>query len=392
MPDNTEEISQASLQALKSIKKILASRGRLQGNFYYAGHPKGTEGVLVVTLTARDTKGTKALAQGKKLRALISNAKFVRGVVKGAGSKLAFELHAGNGTKDHMRAGFKKAFRETELKALKALLKKAVFRKPGSDESEAVDDVADTSMAREEDLAEAQLSAAERAELKELMAEQETLERLGSLTDSLQESFLSVASAQEEVHEQIETLAEDYQRRREADPDDPALAQIRRDLAELLYVGDAPFDSLGDPMSTGTQALLETSDTLLPSDSPSGIKFRKARLSWDFAKKRTHDRLGALKAAIATEFPEATAAADRLDTVLDVFDEGLTDALDAALSATTPEDARGATRRSQQIARQYLGYLLTSQLVQHIDVNPYVEVKASDRLSASLNQIVGLIG
>ena len=53
-------------QASKSLKKIVASKGKIQGKFYYAGNNK--DAGLVITLQARDPKGAMAASMGKKLK------------------------------------------------------------------------------------------------------------------------------------------------------------------------------------------------------------------------------------------------------------------------------------------------------------------------------------
>ena len=63
---------------LKNLKKIRASKGKLQGNYYYAGSNDGRTAGLVVTLSIRDKKGMMAFATGKPIRKEISGAKFSR--------------------------------------------------------------------------------------------------------------------------------------------------------------------------------------------------------------------------------------------------------------------------------------------------------------------------
>jgi hypothetical protein len=50
-------VKTTAAEALTVLKKIVAGKGRLQGNFYFAGDTKGTAG-LVITLSGRDPRGT----------------------------------------------------------------------------------------------------------------------------------------------------------------------------------------------------------------------------------------------------------------------------------------------------------------------------------------------
>ena len=85
----SEEVLEEALAGTKSaVRKIKASGGRLQGSFYYAGDARAELVSMVVTLSTRDKKGTKAYAQGRMLRKAIKGAKFARGTVSQDGGKL----------------------------------------------------------------------------------------------------------------------------------------------------------------------------------------------------------------------------------------------------------------------------------------------------------------
>jgi hypothetical protein len=392
MPDNSEQLQATAADSLKSLKKIIASRGKLQGNFYYVGHPKGDEAAIVITLTARDPKGTKATARGKALRRVINGAKFAQGTVISSGSKLSFELHAGNATRDHMKAGFKRGFEDKDLKSLKALLRKARFHAPGSTEpEEAVDEEVDGSLAEEEDAAVADLSVRERAELIELIEIQGDLQvRNRELAQALQ----AAEAAQRELEAQISALTDEIERAEAADPTDPRLTELQQQLAELFYVGEDPYPGGGQPMHTIDRVLLAVSSTLTVEQDgpPDGVAYRKALLSWDFAKRRSAERLAALRRSLLEEYPEESDAAARLDGVLASLNEGLADALDEALSTGETAERRAAAGRALSIARRYQAFVSTSPLIQHIDRNPYLDTGIQQRLSDALEQIIGHLG
>ncbi|MDG1483944.1 MAG: hypothetical protein P8R54_30415 [Myxococcota bacterium] len=196
-------LSAAHAEAGRSLKKVVASKGKLQGNLYFAGDGKASAGVAI-TLTARDPKGQKVLAGGKSIRKQIKGAKFGRGTVIMDGGKLVIELSAGTAT----AAMLKKAFKEDTFKkdaALK-LLSRATIRKtgaPGVDAEVAegtgldqadLDSVSDAFEAR---------GFWRKSELKELMKAQGSL---SAANDTLQTSFLSVSMVQEEEAERLSDI------------------------------------------------------------------------------------------------------------------------------------------------------------------------------------------
>ena len=63
MPDIEQNIK----DAIRSIKKILVSKGKASGNFYAIFNAKN-EGGLAVTMSAKDPKGAKALTMGKSMK------------------------------------------------------------------------------------------------------------------------------------------------------------------------------------------------------------------------------------------------------------------------------------------------------------------------------------
>lgn len=276
-----ELIQEHGEEALKNLKKVLASRGKLQANFYFAGDTKGREAGLVVTLTARDTKGSKAASHGKKLRKEIAGAKFARGTVNTKGSKLQFILHSGTASKDHIKIGFKKAFLGDWAKALKAMLRKAIVQLAGKGEKpEAIDEEAETiedtpTPEITEDTAFAELSIKERAELAELINVQ------GDLNDrnrELESSFLSTKEADEEYAEQLSEVQDAIASLKSADPvNEEALQQKREELAAISGTGGDPFpESIGAPLDVDTSELLSLAmqnlENAQPAAKPSDVQ------------------------------------------------------------------------------------------------------------------------
>lgn len=203
--DFEELLSGKHAEAGKSLKKVIASKGTLLGNLYFAGDGKKTAGV-VITLTARDPKGQKALTGGKELRKRITGAKFARGTVLMDGGKLVIELLGGNAT----AAMLKKAFKEDTFRqdpVLKLLSRATIKKKGATDQDDEVEEGAGLSQADLDLTADAFESGGfwRKSELKALQKAQGSLEQANA---ELSECFLSVESVQAELAEQSEVVAE----------------------------------------------------------------------------------------------------------------------------------------------------------------------------------------
>lgn len=253
----SELIDKAASSAGAALKKIKASKGSLLGNFYFAGDTQGRAGGLVVTLTARDPKGSKAVTEGKAIRKALKGARFARGTVIMRGSKLLFEVHSGSASPSNVLLSFKKAI--SELEGL-GFIKKAIVKQAGSDtdtetetESEPTSAVP-AAVAGLEDVDDI-LDGIDEDELKALLAEQD---ELGDLNDQLA-GFLSEEASEAERGEQIADALDNITALESADASGRELAQARRALAEVLYTGAEPFPEPGQPLSPDVQELLNLS-------------------------------------------------------------------------------------------------------------------------------------
>lgn len=201
MGDRFEDLrSGRHSEAGKNLKKVIASKGKLQGNLYFAGDGKSMAGA-VITLTARDPKGQKALTSGKELRKMITGAKFSRGTVTMDGGKLVIELFSGTATAAMLKKAFKsEVFRQDPT--LKLLSRATISKKGAPGQADEVEEGAGLSQADLDLTADAFESRRfwRKSELKELLQAQGSLEQVNA---ELQASFLSVASVREEQSEQV---------------------------------------------------------------------------------------------------------------------------------------------------------------------------------------------
>lgn len=256
MPDAKlrDKISGESAAALR---KIVASKGKIQGNFYFAGDAAATDAGVVITLSSRDPKGAKAVALGKKLRKDVPKSKFARGTVRIKDNKLVFELSAGTASSGMIKNGFKKNV--CKLDGLK-LLSRAVIRAAGGDVTETPEtpeapEPADAALTDIDfDTLLGTLSDDEKAELETLGKEQEALDQGNS---QLLEAFTSEADDEEILAQTVTASLDTLTELQKVNPLDLAKIQEERfKLAESLYIGDDPFPAPGGDLDEAMSAVL----------------------------------------------------------------------------------------------------------------------------------------
>ncbi|MFT5681617.1 MAG: hypothetical protein ACI8RZ_002523 [Myxococcota bacterium] len=108
--DQKKKVRPTHADASGALRKIIASRGDRQGNFYMVSG--NTAMGLVITLSHKDRKGGQAKSQGRGLRTLLKKVeatKFAQGVVAlDAKNKLVFTVLAGNASPSLIKKVFKK--------------------------------------------------------------------------------------------------------------------------------------------------------------------------------------------------------------------------------------------------------------------------------------------
>ena len=261
MPNAKEQkkLEVIAKESLTFLKKIIASKGKLTGNYYYLGIANGKEAALVITLSAKDKTGMLAAGKGKALKSIFTNPLFSRGLVSFVSKKLVFSHVKGNARPTVIKKGFKETLsKESGM----AFLKKAIFKSPDTAE-EAVDPEetdlevtaaelgldAKTEALLEEDLkADIELQAffsADQKVVRTAMKEQSEL---------LEKSFLSPEIEEFELHEKqraknIEVIGARIsvlQTQKEAagdlsEEEEEELQQILTEYAILEAQGGSPF-------------------------------------------------------------------------------------------------------------------------------------------------------
>jgi len=241
------EVEKANQEAAGVLKKVRASRGKLQGNFYFVGKADGSEGGLKLTLAGKDVDGGKAKTGGKKLRAEIKGAKFALGLVQVIDGKLTFVLHGGSASKSHISKCFKKTL--SKVDGLRLLLK-VLIKKAGDLEGEAIDEK-ELNTPEEEEV----LSPEEQAELASLEREQAAL---GDLSVHIS-AFLSHNNELEEYNDQLHIELTNLQELRDAGASAEEIHAARVALSEVMDVGQSLHITEGTPLPEGIRDVLNLS-------------------------------------------------------------------------------------------------------------------------------------
>lgn len=152
---------------------------------------------------------------------------------------------------------------------------------------------------------------------------------------------------------------------------DPGLAQtMRGDLVAFQkFMGEGAFEQAADLMDDIELKLA----SMLP---PSNVNFQKLRLRWMDAKKVAGSDISSLRTVLLAEFddPESTRSADRLDEVLESFNDGLADTLDQFNNSEQGGIRTGFKTKAREIVTDYIGFLESSPLVNHVENNPFISV------------------
>ena len=202
MPD----IEKNTKEAIRSIKKILVSKGKASGNFYAICNAQA-EGGLAVTMSAKDPKGAKALTMGKSMKSDVKNGKFARGRVffDKDQKKLLFEVTAGNLSSSNLKKALKTGFDSNDLKKL---TQKAKVTKPGEVVTPEPGEVLEDTTGEEVTNQEIDALTLSADELAELESEQVALSDLNASLAS----FLSIEEDEQAIEAIISSSIHEIQR------------------------------------------------------------------------------------------------------------------------------------------------------------------------------------
>jgi len=121
------------------------------------------------------------------------------------------------------------------------------------------------------------------------------------------------------------------------------------------------------------------------------VKYRKALLAWDAAKKAARTQLAGLKSTIAGKSPLLASSAEVLDRVMDRLDEELEDAISAAMNAEGLGLRAREHARAAELARAYLMSVNFDPIFTTVDRNPIQPISLRTTLGAALTQVVAAL-
>jgi hypothetical protein len=376
-----DEISEFGTPALKRLKQIAASGGKLQGNFYFAANGTADVAGIVIHLTARDSKGAKTASDGKKLRKALKATKFSRGLVRSNGSKIRFELHSGSAGAALMKKAFKNAFTEEGVAALKQLLRKATVGAPDVEDEDA-DAVEDESFEKNDD--ELALSLEERIELDKVLGEQGSL---SVLNESLRDSFLSAEVAETERKERVQQLSTELAAlMRDEDLNTEEIQEARYLLAAELYTGTAPFPAPGHALTPELNQLVQAATV---NFTPS-LELIKAVAGYQGALSAVEGQLSSLASALRAtrKAPLGKIADQGFERMLDLGRLPVGQALSRAEYATE-EELGAALTGLKADATAFRGVIASHASFAAVDDNPFdVSVTSKVSLTAALDALI----
>lgn len=159
--------------------------------------------------------------------------------------------------------------------------------------------------------------------------------------------------------------------------------------------GLAVLKALDGEITAAGRAAASAPEPQGPAKAVSMVVLQQSRLAWEAALKKVRADADRLAAAIVDRFEgeddldHARATADRVRAALDVFDQELSDTLDKALNAETPEARAGWNREAAGLIADYLKGLDTEPVYALLDTNPYVPVTIHKTLSTTLKTLAG---
>jgi hypothetical protein len=274
----------AAADALKNLKRLIAGGGKLQGNFYYITSKDAQEAALIVTLSAKDKKGSKAAGEGKKLRGELKGSKVARGTITVEGKKLTFNKQQGNAGPGLMKKGFRDVL--SKEKGLAFIKKASISDSSGEEVEDDIDDIDDAEIKDGVDgddieLSELEMTADELKELANQLRDDADLAAFFSEEDStrraavaerdrlLSKHFLSSEAAEREEAELRAQRTRELQGRIDALKDKTDLTAderaelkaARAEFAKLQEVGPAPVpEEVGSSVPPETAVLLDTAN------------------------------------------------------------------------------------------------------------------------------------
>ncbi len=165
--------------------------------------------------------------------------------------------------------------------------------------------------------------------------------------------------------------------------------------AERYEDGIALLNALNSEITAAERAAAEAKNkpVAAPLKQVSNVVLQQSRLAWEAALKRVQADQKKLTAEMIDAFqgesdlPEAKRAADRINMALELFDQELSDTLDKAANAETPEARAEWHREAATIIEDYRASVDGDPIYALLDTNPYLPVAIHKTLTGALKTL-----
>ncbi len=161
-------------------------------------------------------------------------------------------------------------------------------------------------------------------------------------------------------------------------------------IAALQKVLPLLQDALADAGTTARMLSDKEVEGLIDDEElGSGVvAFRKAMLIWNSAISLITSQIQTIQALATKEYPAYGLALQKLNQVLEDFNEQLSDQLDRVIQANSLEDRLFLAEPCRQTAEDYLRLVQNHTMVDIADRNPFFKVQIRSTLTSGLRQIL----
>lgn len=169
-------------------------------------------------------------------------------------------------------------------------------------------------------------------------------------------------------------------------------AQVQHDYYAAMQALDKLEQLLAKPVAGAVPvaAPSRAPDPDRPGGTAPAVVYSQSRLVWAATRTRIQADLKTLENAVLDHYaghpvlPDITRSVRKLDSVLVMFDESLSDALEQVLNAGDVARKQQWHAEAHAIIDRYQRYLTTEPIVTALDGNPFVPIKVQATLAASL--------
>ena len=128
------------------------------------------------------------------------------------------------------------------------------------------------------------------------------------------------------------------------------------------------------------------------------VRFQKLRLMWEQSRKTMRSEIGKLRDGILAQssdednYSEIQTGVSRLDEILSVLDDRLSDELDELYTSEDQTARRALMSKARKTVIEYATFVASDPLMRAIDANPFTPVQVASTAVASLQSLQAELG